>query len=417
MSARSSRPSRSQDGSARRGPQAATALERLTAALIAQMQRGTSPWRQEWDATSGHHVNLFSGRRYRGANPILLSLALAARPSCHPYWCGYAEARAHGLAPRRGVQAVHVLRPQRLPRPAAAAAESRGEAAAASGAAAQARQPGGAGQPPAGEAAPAESSWIRYRPVALFHVEDLEGEGLAGWIAARQQAENQGRQPAPERLAGAEAVLGRWGVPMIQGGERACYWPASDRIQLPERNRFHSGAAFYATWAHEAIHSTGHASRLGRDLSGRIDGDAAAVRTYAREELVAELGAVLLGDRLEIGSDTANHAAYLNHWIALLQESPQLLLRLLSEARRAVDLICPEPPEAATGATAVSAATTSTAAATTAAATAAASTAAPTIEVTSTAEASTSGSDEVDFDLSLIEDADGSERNDDERLG
>jgi antirestriction protein ArdC len=146
---------------------------------------------------------------------------------------------------------------------------------------------------------------------------------------------------------------------MSQGGERACYWPASDRIQLPERNRFHSGAAFYATWAHEAIHSTGHTSRLGRDLSGRIDGDAAAVRAYAREELVAELGAVLLGDRLEIGSDTANHAAYLNHWIVLLQESPQLLLRLLSEARQAVDLICPEEPEA----TATTAASTAVAAA------------------------------------------------------
>ncbi|MEB3270125.1 MAG: zincin-like metallopeptidase domain-containing protein [Synechococcus sp.] len=348
---RPSHPSRSQDGSSRRGPQAPTAVERLTAALIAQMQRGTSPWRQQWDATSGHHVNLFSGRRYRGANPILLSLALAARPSRHPYWCGYAEARAHGLAPRCGVQAVHVLRPQRLQRPAATTAatiaESDDGAAAASGTAMQARQPAVSGQPAAGGAAPPESTWIRYRPVALFHVDDLEGEGLAGWIAARRQAEHQDRRSAPERLAGAEAVLGRWGVPMSEGGERACYWPASDRIQLPERNCFHSGAAFYATWAHEAIHSTGHASRLGRDLSGRIDGGAAAVRAYAREELVAELGAVLLGDRLEIGSDTANHAAYLNHWIALLQESPQLLLRLLSEARQAVDLICPEEPEAA----------------------------------------------------------------------
>jgi hypothetical protein len=27
-------------------------------------------------------------------------------------------------------------------------------------------------------------------------------------------------------------------------------------------------AALYATWAHEAIHSSGHSSRLARDLSG-----------------------------------------------------------------------------------------------------------------------------------------------------
>lgn len=57
---------------------------------------------------------------------------------------------------------------------------------------------------------------------------------------------------------------------------------------------------------------------------------------------MAELGAVLLGDRLEIGSDVANHAAYLASWINLLKESPRVLLQLLADARRAADLICPE---------------------------------------------------------------------------
>jgi antirestriction protein ArdC len=64
--------------------------------------------------------------------------------------------------------------------------------------------------------------------------------------------------------------------------------------------------------------------------------------SYAREELVAELGTVLLGDRLEIGSDVANHAAYLASWISLLQESPRVLLQVLGDARRAADLICSE---------------------------------------------------------------------------
>lgn len=65
-------------------------------------------------------------------------------------------------------------------------------------------------------------------------------------------------------------------------------------------------------------------------------------RAYAREELVAELGAVLLGDRLEIGSAVANHAAYLGHWLELLNASPRVLLQVLSEARQAADLVCPE---------------------------------------------------------------------------
>jgi len=56
----------------------------------------------------------------------------------------------------------------------------------------------------------------------------------------------------------------------------------------------------------------------------------------------AELGAVLLGDRLEIGSEIESHAAYLGHWIELLKESPRVLFQVLSEARQAADLIAPE---------------------------------------------------------------------------
>ena len=51
-------------------------------------------------------------------------------------------------------------------------------------------------------------------------------------------------------------------MPVVHGSERACYLPAADRIVLPARCAFHSAGAYYATWAHEAVHSTGHASRL-----------------------------------------------------------------------------------------------------------------------------------------------------------
>jgi len=120
-------------------------------------------------------------------------------------------------------------------------------------------------------------------------------------------------------------------------GDRPWNLPGIDRTQLPDRASFHSPSAFCATWAHEPIHSTGHESRLKRDLGGAF-----GKARYAREELVAELGAVLLGDRLEIGSEIESHAAYLGHWIELLKESPKVLFQVLSEARQAADLICPE---------------------------------------------------------------------------
>ena len=310
-----------------KGPVAAPAVgeDKLVSSLIALMEEGTAPWRREWDSQQGgHHVNLFSGRSYRGAKPILLTIGLHQRGATLPYWCGAVEAKTHGLLPKRGSKAVIVLRPQVRNRKSAS--EDRG---------ALAPFPAGKeGERPKEERE--ERAWVRYQPVSLFNVEDLEGEPLQGLISTRQEAAQPMRRSEPERLAKAEDVLQAWSVPMADGGSRAFYHPGDDRIQLPDRGVFHSGSAFYATWAHEALHSTGHASRLARDLSGTMGSEA-----YAREELVAELGAVLLGERLEIGSDVSNHAAYLKEWIQLLRQSPKLLYKVLSEARQAADLISP----------------------------------------------------------------------------
>ena len=344
------------------------------ASLITLLEAGSTPWRRAWDATSpGHHVNLISGRRYRGANPVLLTLGQHLRASAFPYWCGFAEARSLGLVPRRGSRAVHVLRPlvqqsraepvgqadgvaagsATASGPGSGSSSSSGVSAAGS-AAAGAGRPGvpavsAAGAPTAAapadgpHAAPAAArTWVSYRPVPLFNAADLQGEALQGLIRRRRQAEAASRRPEPERLAAAEAVLGSWPVPVCFGGDRACYLPERDLIRLPERSAFHDAAALYATWAHEAIHSTGHGSRLARDLSGGMGDGGDGGTAYAREELVAELGAVLLGDRLEIGSPMANHAAYLGHWLEFLRESPRRLLQVLSDARRAADLILPE---------------------------------------------------------------------------
>jgi len=43
---------------------------------------------------------------------VLLTLGLHLRGSALPYWRGFAETKALGIAPRKGSKAVHVLRPQ-----------------------------------------------------------------------------------------------------------------------------------------------------------------------------------------------------------------------------------------------------------------------------------------------------------------
>lgn len=313
--------------------------------LIALMEGGATPWRRPWREEGGQHVNLISGRPYRGANPVLLSLGLALRGSDLPYWCGWGEARRLGLAPRRGSRGVMILRPLPL------ASREGGRDSSRKGGDKAGGTPAGEGgdhAPKPMDAGPGpRPGAIRCRPMVVFNAADLVGDPPAGQALAEaiQRCRRAARcdQPEPQaRLRRAEAVLAAWPVPLREGGEQACYSPSLDRIALPEAGRFSSAAARLATWAHEAIHSTGHPNRLGRDLAAPFGSD-----PYAREELLAELGAVLVGERLAIGSDTANHAAYLQHWCALLRRSPRLLLQLLGEARRAADLIVPEDPAGA----------------------------------------------------------------------
>jgi len=277
--------------------------------LIALLQQGTAPWRRPWGEGQFQHVNLFTGRPYRGGNPLLLTLGQVQRAASEPYWCGYVEARRHGLMPRRGSKAVIILKPVVI------------------------NDQNDSVEPPS------DSPRKRaiFRTVPVFNVADLVGHALPSLLEQRRSADAHQRSSTPQRLERAEQILNGWPVPCRHGRSHAAYDVAADCILLPHRDQFSSTAGYYATWAHEAVHSTGHCSRLNRDMTGCFGSD-----LYAREELIAELGAVLIGTRLEIGCDLSNHAAYLDHWIRLLQEKPGILIPVLQQARQSADLIIPD---------------------------------------------------------------------------
>ena len=88
-----------------------SAEEKITASIIALMEKGVSPWRQPWVSGASCHVNLVSGHRYRGANPLLLQIGQLARDAELPFWCGVGEARRFGLFPCKGSKAAYVYRP------------------------------------------------------------------------------------------------------------------------------------------------------------------------------------------------------------------------------------------------------------------------------------------------------------------
>ena len=138
-----------------------------------------------------------------------------------------------------------------------------------------------------------------------------------------------------DRHARAEAVLAASGADIRHDqSERAFYRPATDRIHLPERDRFQSADAFYACALHELGHWTGHPSRLGRDLAHPFGSEG-----YAREELRAAIASLAIGDRLGIGHDPGQHAAYGERWVKVLQDDPREILRAARDADQIGDYL------------------------------------------------------------------------------
>ncbi|HXQ25873.1 MAG TPA: zincin-like metallopeptidase domain-containing protein, partial [Candidatus Acidoferrales bacterium] len=154
-----------------------------------------------------------------------------------------------------------------------------------------------------------------------------------------------------ERNARAEAFFHNTGAEIRTRGDRAFYACDGDYIQVPVIEAFCDAESFYATLAHEATHWTRHPDRLNRDLGRKHYGD----EGYAREELVAELGAAFLCAELELTPEVReDHAAYMTCWLQVLKNDKRAIFRAAAHAPRAVDYLCarqePGPERAVPGA-------------------------------------------------------------------
>jgi antirestriction protein ArdC len=126
--------------------------------------------------------------------------------------------------------------------------------------------------------------------------------------------------------------------PAFEQGFRAAYTPSCDAATMPSRTAFSSQAEYYSTLFHELAHSTGHASRLGRE--GFDKPQMFGSESYSREELIAEMGSAMLCGVAGIEQSTfANSAAYLKSWTARLKGDSRLVVSAASAAQKAADYI------------------------------------------------------------------------------
>lgn len=188
-----------------------------------------------------------------------------------------------------------------------------------------------------------------FRSAGVFSVEDVVAADDESRTKDEILAELLGREEGlseQERIQSAEAAL-QHGCPVeeIPGGGKASYTPAVDKITMPAFEDFNSPGKYYATLGHERIHSTGHPDRLDRDgvamyLDPSRQGDTSRREKYAREELVAELGAAMLCAELGLEQDARDdHFEYLAGWRKQIAEDPNVLKDAAQQAAKAVRFI------------------------------------------------------------------------------
>ena len=136
-----------------------------------------------------------------------------------------------------------------------------------------------------------------------------------------------------DRIEKAEAILDYWNAnesKILYGGSQAFYRPSTDEVHLPEREKFKSTQSFYDTAFHEIGHSTGHETRLNRDLSGGFGS-----QSYAMEELRAEIASIFMAQDLGIEPSEdrlQNNAAYIQSWKDEIKENPNALFTAIADA-------------------------------------------------------------------------------------
>lgn len=279
----------------------------IVSKIAEKIKQGQAPWQKPWvPGVSRRPLNPTTGKPYRGFN----SIWLMAQDRNDPRWMTYNQAEANGAQVRKGEKGTTIEYWQ----------------------------------------------WTKDVPVKDDNgkpVKDADGkqiyetERLAQprvFLAKVFNAEQIDGLPPLERLPvlpewerhmRAEAIIAASPAPIRHiEGNGAYYEPVADRITMPLRSQFPTGDAYYATVLHEIGHSTGHVSRLDRDLSNPFGSKA-----YAREELVAEFTSLFVGEKLDIGHDPDRHASYIGNWLQVIAEDPRALWRAAAEAEKAAEMV------------------------------------------------------------------------------
>jgi antirestriction protein ArdC len=286
---------------------------RVTEKIIQDIENGVRPWMKPWNAehAAGRITRplRFNGQPYRGINVLMLWASAVEQGFTAPFWMTYRQAHELGAQVRKGEKGSLVVYANSI-----TVEDENTE----------------------GEKESREAHFMR--GYTAFNVEQIDG------LPEHYYIKPEPRFTPVQRIEHAERFFAAIGADVRYRGGRAYYSLDGDYIQMPPIEAFQNAEQFYSTLGHEQIHRTCHSSRLNRDLGRKKWGD----EGYAREELVAELGAAFLCADLEITPEIReDHASYVQSWLEVLKGDRRAVFSAAAHAQRAVDYLHSLQPRAA----------------------------------------------------------------------
>ena len=286
---------------------------RVTNAIIAELEKGVRPWLKPWNAehAAGRICRPLrsTGEPYKGINVLMLWLSAETQGFSAPIWMTFNQAKAAGACVKAGSKGTLVVYADRIRK----------------------TDTGDDGEE-------SEHDIFFMKGYTVFNVEQVQGLPEHFYALAAPQ-------PDPvQRIAAADLFFANTGADIRHGGNQAFYAEGADFVQMPPFVAFRDAESYCATLAHELTHWTKHPARLNREFGRKKFGD----EGYAREELVAEIGAAFLACDLGITPEPRDdHAAYLAHWLTVLKEDKRAIFQAAAHAQKAADYLHGLQPQTA----------------------------------------------------------------------
>lgn len=296
--------------------------------VLKNLENGKGIWEQGW-ADTGVPVSAATGKRYRGINNLFLSLIAIERGYTDNRWATFHQISDRGWSFKkdeegrsRGKDAGVTIEFYELYDKETKKAFDRSTLDGMT------------------ESERDEYMQDNVRPMRkYFRV--FNGDIIEG-IPEREKREID----PSERVERAEKLLEYWNdyeSKIVYGGDAAFYRRSTDEIHSPKREAFKNQHEFYGTNFHEMGHSTGHESRLNRDLTGAFGSE-----KYALEELRAELSAMFLEQEVGLAvseKHIENNSRYIKEWHDEIKENPDALFTAIADADNIVRYIANKEQE------------------------------------------------------------------------